>query len=238
MDTATLKRQAALAALELVEPGMRLGLGSGSTAEIFVEELGKRVADGLKISGVATSRRTEELARSLAITITDFDERPYLDLTIDGADELDEELRLIKGGGGALLREKIVATASESMIVIADTTKLVPALGAFPLPVEVVQFGLGATKAMIKDLAEDIGCEGDIKLRKGATGETFITDSGNFILDCAFKRIDEPEILDSALKFVPGVVEHGLFLDLADKALIAGQDGVKTIAAPEDEFEV
>ena len=147
-------------------------------------------------------------------------------MTVDGADELDADLRLIKGGGGALLREKIVATASERMLVIADPSKRVATLGKFPLPVEVVPFGLAATRNMVAALAAEAGCNGEIKLRRSQDGAPFLTDSGNFLLDCAFNRIDNPEALDVALKLVPGVVENGLFLGIADAAIVAGPDGV------------
>jgi ribose 5-phosphate isomerase A len=220
------KQQAAERALTLVEDGMTLGLGTGSTAARFVDLLGRRVAQGLKVSCVATSEATRAQAERLGIALIDLDHRPFLDLAVDGADEIDGELRLIKGGGGALLREKIVATASERMVVIADHTKRVATLGAFPLPVEVVQFGVAATRNMIDVLAADAGCEGEITLRKQADGRPFVTDGGNFILDCAFGRIGEPEALDEALKLVPGVVESGLFLGIADAAIIAGPDGV------------
>ena len=161
------------------------------------------------------------------------DDMPFLDLTVDGADEIDGELRLIKGGGGALLREKIVATASGRMVVIADASKKVATLGAFPLPLEVVPFGLTATRNMITALAADVGCEGDIKVRVLAGGKPFLTDSGNLILDCHFGRIDEPEELDEALKLIPGVVENGLFIGIADLAVIAGPDGVTLIGSEE-----
>jgi ribose 5-phosphate isomerase A len=159
---------------------------------------------------------------------------PFLDLTVDGADELDGALRLIKGGGGALLREKIVATASERMIIIADASKRVEALGAYPLPVEVARFGLTATRNMIEMLAADAGCRGDIRLRQGFDRQPFVTDGGNYIFDCAFGRIDDPEALDEALKFIPGVVENGLFLGIADAAIIAGPDGV-IVLEPDDD---
>jgi ribose 5-phosphate isomerase A len=150
-------------------------------------------------------------------------------LTIDGADELDGSLRLIKGGGGALLREKIVAAASSRMVVIADASKKVEALGAFPLPVEVVRFGLTATRGMIERLAREAGCEGEIRLRLGSDRQPFVTDGGNYIFDCAFGRIADAEALDGMLKLIPGVVENGLFLGFADAAIVAGADGVEVI---------
>ena len=221
------KQQAAARAIELVQDGMTLGLGTGSTAARFVDLLGRRIRDeGLKVACVPTSEATRAQAEALGIALVSLDQQPFLDLTIDGADEIDDELRLIKGGGGALLREKIVATASESMVVIADHTKRVATLGAFPLPVEVVRFGLAATRNMIDVLTGDAGCTGEITLRLKPDGAPFVTDGGNFILDCAFGRIEEPEALDEALKLVPGVVESGLFLGIADAAIIAGPDGV------------
>jgi ribose 5-phosphate isomerase A len=171
----------------------------------------------------------------LNIPLATLDDVPLLDLTIDGADELDAELRLIKGGGGALLREKIVAAASDRMIVIADASKQVETLGAFPLPIEIVRFGATATRNMVEMLAGDIGCHGRISVRQTPAGEPFLTDGGNLILDCAFGRIDDPEGLDDMLKVIPGVVENGLFLGLADVAIVAGPDGVKVI---ETSFDV
>ncbi len=236
MDLDTLKERAAQKALEFVEPGMKLGLGTGSTAAKFVDLLGAKVAAGLDVVCVPTSVATERQARDRAIPLTTLDEEPHLDLVVDGADELDDELRLIKGGGGALMREKIVAAASDRMVVIADASKRVATLGAFPLPVEVAQFGLGATREMVAAMAAESGCEGEIALRKGDDGTPFVTDGGNYILDCAFGRISEPELLAEALQLVPGVLEHGLFLGLADVAIVAGDDGIVLLeAAAEDD---
>jgi ribose 5-phosphate isomerase A len=228
------KQLAAERAAELVEDGMTLGLGTGSTAARFVDLVGRRVKDGLKIRCVPTSEATRVQAERLGIPLISLDQHPFLDLTVDGADELDDELRLIKGGGGALLIEKIVATASGRMVVIADHTKRVDTLGRFPLPLEVVRFGLAATRNMVEVLAGDVGCAGEIKLRMRPDGQPFITDSGNVILDCAFGRIAEPEALDDALKLIPGVVENGLFLGIADAAIIAGPDGVVMLERDED----
>ena len=225
------KLAAAERALAYVEPGMKLGLGTGTTAAKFVEVLGPKVKAGLEVTCVATSKATEAQARALGITMTTLDETPFLDLTVDGADQLDEELRLIKGGGGALLREKIVATASGRMIVIADASKRVAVLGSHPLPLEVVQFGLTATRNMVIALAADAGCEGEITLRQGADGKPFVTDSGNYILDCAFGSIEDPEDLDEALKLIPGVVENGMFLGIADLAIVAGADGISLVGS-------
>lgn len=224
-----LKESAARAALDLVEEGMRLGLGTGSTAARFVAALGERVARGLNVICVPTSEATRAQAEALGIPLTTLDETPKLDLTVDGADEIDDQLRMIKGGGGALLREKIVATASDRMVAIVDESKLVAALGLFPLPVEVVRFGLMSTMRLIEAVAAEAGCHGAITLRPGKGDAPFITDQGNLILDCAFGVIPEPEVLAFSLKRVPGVVEHGLFLGLADLAIVAGKSGVKAL---------
>jgi ribose 5-phosphate isomerase A len=229
LKTDELKESAARAALDLVTDGMRLGLGTGSTAARFVAALGEQVAKGLNVICVPTSEATRVQAEQLGIPLTTLDETPQLDLTVDGADEIDDQLRLIKGGGGALLREKIVATASDQMVVIADDSKLVRTLGAFPLPVEVVRFGFAATRRMVEAMAAQAGCEGPIAQRLGKGGEPFLTDQGNFILDCAFGRIPEPEVLAFALKRVPGVVEHGLFLGVADMAIVATDSGVQLL---------
>jgi ribose 5-phosphate isomerase A len=229
------KQQAAERALAYVKDGMTVGLGTGSTAAKFVDLVGRRVKEGLKVVCVPTSEATQAQAERLGIPLTTLDDTPFLDLTVDGADELDEELRLIKGGGGALLREKIVAVASERMIVIADQSKKVETLGRFPLPIEVVRFGLAATRQMIEEMASEAGCLGDIKLRAGKDGQPVVTDSGNYLFDCAFGRIDHPEMLDEALKFVPGVVEHGLFLGIADAAIISGADGVMVLSRSADD---
>jgi len=223
------KEQAARAALDLVTDGMRLGLGTGSTASRFVAALGERVAAGLNVLCVPTSESTREQAARLNIPLTTLDQTPRLDLTVDGADEIDPELRMIKGGGGALLREKIVATASDRMVVVADESKLVSVLGAFPLPVEVIRFGVMATIGLVEAIAAEAGCHGSITLRSGGGEAPFVTDQGNLILDCAFGSIPEPEVLAFALKRVPGVVEHGLFLGLADLAIVAGKGGVKAL---------
>jgi len=229
------KQQAAERALALVEDGMTLGLGTGSTAARFVDLVGQKVKDGLRVRCVPTSKATRAQAERLGIPLITLDQQPYLDLTVDGADELDDDLRLIKGGGGALLIEKIVATASGRMVVIADASKQVATLGKFPLPVEVVRFGLGATRNMIEVLAADAGCRGEIKQRFTSDGQPFVTDSGNFILDCAFGSIPEPEALDEALKLIPGVVENGLFLGIADAAIVAGPAGIAMLERDDDE---
>ncbi|GGC73138.1 ribose-5-phosphate isomerase RpiA [Chelatococcus reniformis] len=225
MSADDLKRQAAARALELVEPRMRLGLGTGSTAKHFVELLGERVRAGLEVTCVATSEATQAQALAAGIAMTTLDAMPELDLTVDGADELDGELRLIKGGGGALLREKIVAAASGRMVVIADDSKRVATLGRFPLPIEVVPFGLGATRLAIARVAAAAGCHGPLDLRR--SGDTpFVTDGGHVILDASFGRIPDPPALASTLAGVPGVVEHGLFIGLATAAVLAGASGL------------
>ena len=228
------KLQAAERALTLIENGMTLGLGTGSTAARFVDLLGPKVKQGLQVRCVPTSEATRAQAERLGIPLITLDQQPFVDLTVDGADEIDEELRLVKGGGGALLIEKIVATASGRMVVIADHSKRVPVLGKFPLPVEVVRFGLAATRSMIDVLAAAAGCSGEITQRMKADGQPLVSDSGNFILDCHFGRIDEPEALDEALKLVPGVVENGLFLGIADMAIIAGPDGIAVLEREAD----
>lgn len=226
-----MKLAAAERALEFVEPKMRLGLGTGSTAAKFVDLLGARVRDGLDVVAVPTSEATRAQAAELGIPLTTLDETPLLDLTVDGADELDGALRLIKGGGGALLREKIVAASSDRMVVIADVSKKVDTLGKFPLPVEVVEFGATATRNMIEMLASDAGCTGLVKFRKDADGNLFKTDGGNLIVDCSFDKIMDPEGLDDILKLIPGVVENGLFLGLVDAAVLAGPNGIEVLEA-------
>ncbi|MGD9783833.1 MAG: ribose-5-phosphate isomerase RpiA [Hyphomicrobiaceae bacterium] len=237
MSASEWKRQAAARALELIEPGMKLGLGTGSTAAAFVDLLGARVRDGLKVLCVPTSEATRIQAEHLGIPLTTLDAEPYLDITVDGADELDAGLRLIKGGGGALLREKIVATASDRMVVIADHTKLVEQLGAFPLPIEVVPFGVLASLSMIEALAAECGVAGPLKIRTTAAGEPFRTDNGNLIVDGHYGVIADPEALEEALRLVPGVVESGLFIGIADTAFVAGPDGVREIEAEYFGFE-
>ncbi len=226
------KLAAALEASMLVQPGMKLGLGTGSTAAKFVEVLGERVRAGLDVLCVPTSEATRKQAAKEGIRLATLDEEPHLDLTIDGADEIDPILTLIKGGGGALLREKIVATASDRLVVIADISKKVANLGRFPLPVEVVPFGVTATRNMVAAMVREIGCEGTMELRRDKAGKPFVTENGNFILDCSFGRVVEPFDLAAALRIIPGVVEHGLFIGLCDQAFIGGPDGVEMILAP------
>lgn len=230
-DPAALKRAAALKALEFVEDGMKLGLGTGSTAEAFLEVLGPRVKGGLKIVGAATSQRTAELARQLAIPLADLDTLAPLDLDIDGADETDRSLTLIKGGGGALLREKIVAASSKRMIVIADRSKLVDKLGRFPLPIEVETFGHATTAARIIQVLDRLGYHRiamSLRIRDGAP---FKTDANNLIYDCPLGAITDASALGRALSEIPGVVEHGLFLGLASMLILAGEAGVELVTA-------
>ena len=222
------KMAASFRALDYVRQGMRLGLGTGSTASAFVALLGERVAQGLKIVGVPTSERTAAQARDLGITLATLDEEPALDLTIDGADEYDPAMRLIKGGGGALLREKITAAASRQMIVIADSGKAVAVLGRFPLPVEVNKFGLRATRDAVIREANRCGCDGKVVLRQHL-GREFVTDGGHLILDCHFGQIPAAEDLAARLAAVPGVVEHGLFIGMAAAVISAAPGGEVTI---------
>ncbi len=224
-----MKRAAAQAALQSVSHGMRLGLGTGSTAAHFVDLLGARVRDGLEVVGVPTSERTRLQAEGLGIPLSTLDETPELDLTVDGADEFDASLRLIKGGGGALLREKIVAAASKRMFVVADATKEVATLGAFPLPVEVDRFGARSTRLHIERVARGLGLIGAITQRMSAPDTPYLTDGGHYIFDCAFGAIDAPEALAERLSAIPGVVDHGLFIGLATAIFVAGASGVQVV---------
>jgi ribose 5-phosphate isomerase A len=227
-----LKRQAAARALEHVRDGMKLGLGTGSTAKHFVDLLGEKVRAGLNVIGVPTSEATRIQAEQCGIRLTTLDDIDRLDLTVDGADEIDPALNAIKGGGGALLREKIVAAASDRMIVIADETKWVGVLGRFPLPVEVIPFGLAATRgAMAKAFAET-GNSGQMVVRNGKDGHVFVTDGGHWIVDAHLERIIEVPRLASLLNSIPGVVEHGLFIGLVSTAMLAGPQGIRVIERP------
>lgn len=223
-----LKRVAAERAAGLVESGMIVGLGVGSTAVYAVRRIGAllRAGELRDIVGVPCAARVEQEARSLGIPLATLDERPAVDLTIDGADEVDPRLNLIKGGGGALLREKMVAQASRREVIVVDAAKLVPALGAFPLPVEVVEFGWGATARFLAGLGAAV------TLRRGADGAPYRTDQGNLILDCAFGPIADPAALAASLERRAGIVEHGLFLGLTTDVIVAGADGVRHIEAP------
>jgi ribose 5-phosphate isomerase A len=220
------KFAAARRAVDFVEDGMKVGLGTGSTAAWMVRCLGELVReDGLRIVGVPTSSRTADLARQVGISVIGLDEAKWLDLTIDGADEFDGQLSLIKGGGGALLQEKIVATASDRMIVISDASKEVVSLGAFPLPVEVVPFGWQTTRALIEEMlisTEVLGRQTTLRLNGS---QPYITDEGNYIVDLHLNRIGNPRQLAVALNQIPGVVENGLFIDVCDMVIIGGPDG-------------
>lgn len=233
MSQDQLKIAAARTALSHVEDGMKLGIGTGSTAEAFVHLLAEKVGDGFKVTGVPTSERTARLCLELGVPLTTLDETPRLDLCIDGADEIDPRLNLTKGGGGALLREKIVAHASAKFIVIADESKLVPALGAFPLPIEINPFGLEATRQGIAETYAGLGFSGQLRLRV-RDGQPYETDGGHFILDASFGHISDPKALSDALHAIPGVVEHGMFIGMTSLAIVAGQDAVRTLEAPAD----
>lgn len=219
------KENAAHAALDFVEDGMTLGLGSGSTAEIFIEKLGERVAGGLKVMGVPTSKATAKCAKENAVPLIDIDKVSGIQLTIDGADEVDPLFNLIKGGGACLLREKIIAHASEKMVVIADNSKMVETLGAFPLPIEIDPFGMALTAEKIYKALQATGCEdGQTVLRQAKDGMgPLITDGGHYILDCKCKVIPNPGETAHLLQQIPGVMEHGLFIDLAD-VIVVGED--------------
>ena len=220
------KQAAAEAAAALVENGMVVGLGTGSTATLAVDVLGKRVKEGLRIIGIPTSEHTAAQARGLGIGISSLAEHSEIDLTIDGADEIQRgTLDLIKGRGGALLREKVVASASRRLVIIADESKLVDRLGAhFAVPVEVVQFGWQAAERKLQKLGAQT------KLRPGPDEKPFVTDGGNFIVDCRFSPIEAPAALDQELNSVVGVVEHGLFLKMTSRAIVAGQHGVQVFS--------
>jgi ribose 5-phosphate isomerase A len=217
------KELARRAGAALVRDGDVVGLGTGSTAFWLTVALGERVKQGLRVSGIATSVKTEKQARELGVLVTTLDEHPQIDIDIDGADELDPQLNLIKGGGGALLREKVIAAASKKMVVIADSSKLVPVLGKFPLPIEIVPFARAVVEKKIKSLGAEP------KLRLKDDGSPYITDNGNQILDCNFGKIADPPALARTLSEVPGILEHGLFIGLATLALIGTGNKVEEI---------
>ena len=229
LDQTEMKRMAAAKAVEFVNDGMKLGLGTGSTAEIFLELLAARVRGGLNVIGTPTSERTAEKARSLGIPLANLDDLAPLDLTIDGADEADRKLNLIKGAGGALLREKIVAASSERMIVIADRTKLVPRLGRFALSIEVLEFGQKMTARRVVDALATLGYRDVAVTLRSRDGLTFVSDSGNLIYDCALGAITSPPKLAALLAAIPGVVEHGLFIGMATTLIVAHPRRVQII---------
>ncbi len=225
------KKNAAIAALEMVEDGMVLGLGSGSTAEIFIELLGEQVRQGMKITGVPTSASTAKCAKEHNVPLVDPDKVDRIHLTIDGADEIDKNFQMIKGGGACLLREKIIADVSEHMAVIVDSSKMVETLGAFSLPVEVEPFAMGLTVERIYD----VFAQADIKnvetvLRPIKRGKKpLLTDGGNYIVDCICKKIPDPVLVSGLLNTIPGVMEHGLFINLADTVIIGEKDHAKVM---------
>ena len=226
------KENAALAALEYVENGMVLGLGSGSTAEIFIEALGERIAGGLKIVGIPTSKRTAECANESGVPLIEPDKDDRINLTVDGADEVDPAFQLIKGGGACLLREKIIAHASDRMVVIVDESKMVDTLGAFALPIEVDPFGMALTAEQVFDALTATGCqEAQTILRqvKDDGAGPLITDGGNYILDSKCRKIPNPLETAMALSQIPGVMEHGLFIDLADVVIIGETDQARVM---------
>lgn len=212
------KEAAASAALELVQPDQIVGLGSGSTATCFVKFLAERVRQGLKVTGIPTSQATKELAEQLGIPLTTLEAHPEIDIDIDGADEIDPHLNLIKGGGGAFLREKVIASVSKRFVVIADSIKQVKQLGKFPLPVEVIAFAQSSISPQLQKLGAQV------VLRRHADGTVYVTDEGHHILDCTFGVIEDPPALAAAIRKITGVVEHGLFIGMAEMALI-GHDG-------------
>jgi ribose 5-phosphate isomerase A len=217
------KEAAARASLRFVKEGHVVGLGTGSTAAYFIQLLGEQLKNGLRIRGIPTSDRSGEHAASLGIPLTTLDECQQIDVTVDGADEVDPQLRLIKGGGGALLREKIVASATKQYVIITDATKRVPVLGKFPLPVEVIKFA----QALVKKKIEALGAA--VELRRDSGGKPYLTDENNHILDCRFGQIPDADGLARTLSDMPGVVEHGLFIGMASIVLVANGSEVAEI---------
>jgi len=219
------KEAAARASLRFVKDGQVVGLGTGSTAAYFIRVLGERVEAGLRVRGIPTSERSRAMAASLGIPLTTLDECQEIDVTVDGADEVDEQLRLIKGGGGALLREKIVASATKQLVIVADETKRVPVLGRFPLPVEVIKFAQALVAKKIKELGAEV------RLRRQVDGKPYLTDENNYILDCHFGKIPDADRLARRLSDMPGVVEHGLFIGMASIVVVAGGSEVVELRA-------
>ncbi len=230
MSNALSKAAAARKALDFIRPGMVVGLGTGSTAAFFIRALGEKVKAGLEIEGVPTSEATAALAREVGIKLADINRLDAIDVTVDGADEIDHDLQMIKGGGGALLRERIVASASHRVIIIADDSKLVDAIGKFPLPVEVTLFGAGLTARRLAEVFSHYGIKGEVRMRPGTPGPgPFLTDNRNVIVDCALESLPEPGRVAHQIEHIPGVVTHGLFLGMADIAIIGSESGTRII---------
>jgi len=224
------KRAAAAEAIKLVQPGMTLGLGTGSTAAHFIDLLGEKVSNGLSVIGIPTSEASSRQALSVGIELIQPDETTQIDLAIDGADEVGPGLTLIKGGGGALLREKIIAEAAREFVVIADASKNLPQLGAFPLPVEIEDFAWALTIRRLREtLTQQSYRTPALQIRAAKTGEPFLSDGGNLIVDCKLERIKDPAALENGLRKLPGVIETGLFVGIANKVIIAGENGPETI---------
>ncbi len=222
-----LKRKAGERAVEYIKDGMVVGLGTGSTVKYTILKLGELVKDGLDIIGVPTSIATEKLAKEMGIKLGSINDYQVIDLTIDGADEVDRNLNLIKGGGGALLREKMIAHASKYEIIVVDESKVKRVLGDFPLPIEIVKFGYKRTMNVLSTL----GCKPLLRVKNG---EAYITDNGNYIVDCKFKRIDEPAKLERRIDEIPGVVEVGLFVGLANKVIVGKKDKIEIMTSSGD----
>jgi ribose 5-phosphate isomerase A len=232
MSADAYKKQAAETAAALVQPEMTLGLGTGSTAALFIAALGVRVRGGVYVRGVPTSDDTARKAAAAGIDLVEPDETTIIDLAVDGTDEVDGALQLIKGGGGALLREKIVANAARRFVVIADASKKVAQLGKFPLPVEIDRFAFALTVRAVRGALARLGYErADIRLRASAAGPSFLSDGGNFILDCALGRVADALALDAALRAIPGVIDTGLFIGMADEVILAGPGGIERLTA-------
>jgi ribose 5-phosphate isomerase A len=221
------KKAAAKAALDYVKPQMKIGLGTGSTARHFIDFLGAKVKEGLEVVAVPTSKETSEQAKRLGIPLATLETHPFLDLVVDGADEFDADFNVMKGGGGALLFEKIVASSARFVVIIADQSKKVEHLGAFPLPIEVVPFGVKATAWKIERALQACGLKAKMNIRV-RNGKPFRSDSGNVIIDCAIGKIPEPGRLSNFLSIIPGIVDHGLFIGICGIILMATPDGVTT----------